>query len=122
MSQEMNQDDQVIKEGCNDVVYIKQDATYHRIYLSEVNWIYAKGNYCTILMEDAKEYMVRISLANMLAHISSILLVRCHRNYVINAKKIEQYSLTGHLLIANQEIPVGKKYKREVEKLLCLID
>jgi len=104
----------------NDVFFIKSTAKYYAIRISDINWVYAKGNYCQFNLEGEKEYTVRTSLIQVQDYFNADELVQTHRNYLINYTKVEMYDPLGFILINQQQLPVSKKYKNNFEEKLKL--
>ncbi len=100
------------------IIYIKSAGVFYPIDVYQLNWIVAKGNYCTIFMNNASSYIVRYSLSNLLTSQSLGTLIQIHRNYVINYHKIRYYNPLGTVKIGDEEIPVSKKYKNKLEEKL----
>ena len=47
--------------------------------------------------------------------------IRCHRKYIINKKKLVSYDKSTRIInLGHCNIPVGRKYKEELEKILKL--
>lgn len=102
-------------------IYIRHDTKFKMLNLNELTWIYAKKNYCTFFMEDGKEYTMRVSLKSLEETLPLNDLVRCHRNYIVNSCKIDVYDPNGYVEIANTQIPMGKRYRQNIEGKLHLL-
>ena len=105
----------------DDIIFVKSVGKYYSIRISEINWIYAKGNYCMFYLEGKKEYTVRTSLKFILDNFSTDKLVQIHRNYLINYIKVEIYDPLGTIVIDNQKLPLSKKYKNDFENKLIFL-
>lgn len=101
--------------------FVKSVGKYYAIKVTDINWIYAKGNYCQFHLEGNKEYSVRTSLNLVLENFNADELVQIHRNYLINYTKIEMYDPLGTIQIDNQSLPLSKKYKNDLEQKLNIL-
>jgi len=118
----MREDEQVISltEG-KEFFFVKFEAKFFKIRISDINWVYAKGNHSTFYMDGNKEYKIRVSLPRIINSLETSKLIQCHRNYLINYYKIDVYDPIGFVIIGNQELPISKKYKKILETKLNLL-
>ncbi len=103
-----------IKE--NDFVFIKTKNNLSvKILFNNILFIEAYDNYSFIYTETEK-LIVSYTLKELEQRINSQNLIRVHRSYIINIKKVEaiQYN---NLIIAKHEIPIGKSYRDDIIKL-----
>lgn len=103
-----------------DIFFVKSVAKYYAIKISDIKWIYAKGNYCLFNLEGNEEYPVRTSLSAIQDYFNAVELIQINRNYLINFTKVKMYDPLGTLVIDNQELPVSKIYKNNLEEKLQL--
>ena len=109
----------------NNVFFLKDSGRYIPINVSKLRWIVTEGNDCTLMLDNDESYTVRTSLASLLKSLSksSITFVQSHRNFIINCNKITIYDPSGSVIIAGENIPVSKHYKKSLENALkFLID
>ena len=81
--------------------------------------IYVEHNSRTVLMYTIKGiiYIPYISLERIQAALGTDYLFQCHKSYLVNRIYIEKIDRTeNNILLKNLlgELPVGRKYKREV--------
>lgn len=102
------------------VFFIKSSGIFIPITISEIKWIMTKGNNCIFYLDNGKTHSIRSSLAKLLISLSqsSDTFVQCHRNFLINCNSIESYDPTGFLVIAGEQIPISKNYKKSLEAKL----
>lgn len=113
-------DDYVLKDQVSghffkeDRIFVKDKFRFERVFLSDIHFLEADGNYVKLAMEN-KEYLLASTLSNLFEKITHKDLIRTHRSYVINIEKVD--AIEGNrLFIGKQEIPVGRNYKEEVNK------
>lgn len=90
-----------IKITIEQILYIKSDADYTELFLSE------------------KKYLSSESLRYWSAHLDNPQFIRIHKSYIINTSKIEKVVGNQVYLIGNKLIPIGRAYKESfAEKFL----
>ena len=99
-----------------DSFFVKVNEVLKRIKYQEVYYIHSDRNYADIHLKD-KRYTAKISLTQLEQRLDTDDLVRVHKQYIINLKKIK--SVTANDVIVNgKAIPLGKKYRSDfIEKL-----
>lgn len=91
---------QIIKLPINKIIYIKQ----HQ-------------HYCTIFTEN-QEFVIRRSLVNVAKDLNKNF-IQIHKSYIINKNYIENFKIgLSSIKINNQEIPVGRTYKKNIMELI----
>lgn len=102
-----------------DTIFVKHENKFYPIKKRDINWIYAKGDFCRINTNGVPtEFTLRTSLTKIKVGLCREMFFQPHRNYIINLNKIELYDPIGAVQINNQEIPVSKKYKKDLEEKL----
>lgn len=101
---------------CNDNLKIS-------LYEDSVSYIESADNYVQIYYEmDGKlqSYLLRTGTQRTWEQLSDTTLIRCHRSFIVNPKKIKQFKdLKDHASISLiypgvREIPVSKSYYKDV--------
>ncbi len=91
---------------------------FQRVNLNEILYIKSDHVYVEVVCKRAK-YFCRYSLSELIELINQPHIIRCHRSYIINAKKVNKYSVSK-VHIGEDVIPVSGKYKEDVENILRL--
>ena len=106
------------KDDVSKEVFIELKISHgiQRIKVSEILYIKSDHVYVEINCESAK-YLARYNLNDMIEMINLPHFLRCHRSYIINVKKIQKYS-KQKVWIGDIEIPIGSKYKSEIESTI----
>ena len=93
-----------------DILYIKSDAMYSRIYFEAKGS--SKNNYYTISQ----------SSNNLIMKIGCPALVKVHKSYYVNIQRIERIQ-DGQIYIqgAITPIPIGREFKNEFSEKIKLI-
>ncbi len=92
-------DRKMVKVLFNDILYIEGMRDYIRIYTT------------------SKPIVTKHLLASLEEMLPSDMFLRIHRSYIISLNKIDSYH-TDTIEIGNKELPIGRLFKHDVNKLL----
>lgn len=99
-----------------DSIFIKSDKEWRRIKFKDINYVAAYGNYCKLFLEGALLITPR-KISDLQKDLPESGFIRIHKSYIVSKEKIR--SIAGSkVLIAEEYLPVGETYKREVSELL----
>jgi len=77
----------------------------------------ASDGYTSIIMNDGRQMLSSKRLKHFEQNLESNF-VRMHRSLIINTNYIKKYHKVGFVILNDgQELPVGRKYKKELEKM-----
>ena len=97
-------------------IIIKQGYEKHKLYIADILYIEAMGDY-TRIITGAGKYLVLESVGHMLQKLPDGKFVRIHRSYAVNRDRIR--SVKGSkLYLSEYELPVGKLYKNIVKDVI----
>jgi len=107
-----------IKE--NDInterIFLRHNKSYIQVAINEILYIEAAGNYTKVATID-KTITVREKISDMIESLPSNDFLQVHKSFAIATKYID--SIEGNRIrIGNNEIPIGKLYKMNINKLL----
>lgn len=103
----------------SDRIFVREKGKMVKIFLSDILYVEADGAYSKIVSND-KVFILAVNLRNLEGRISSDLLMRVHRSYVVNLKHID--SIEENCLAINQKvIPVSRTYWSEFLKRVNVI-
>jgi len=96
-----------------DYIYIRKKEAIVKVYLTDIEYIISRGNYCSIYAK--QEFRIKSSLIKLLQKLPSQQFIKIHQRYVINTDLIDQIDLQGcYIFIKKHQLPIGPKYKKEV--------
>lgn len=102
---------QRFQEVQNEIlIEFKNGYDIERIYLSELLYIKAEGNYVEIFLQNRK-VVVRNTLEAILQEINNELIVRIHRSFAINSQKIKKRSNT-EIDLGEVQLPISRSYSQ----------
>ncbi|MEL7002177.1 MAG: response regulator [Bacteroidota bacterium] len=98
----------------DDRIFIKDNFTFHKVYLSDIFYLKADGSYTEIKTRD-KTYILSETLNNFQEKLPFKQFVRMHRTWLINVDKIDSFQENA-VVIKDTEIPIGKTYRQEFKR------
>ena len=63
---------------------------------------------------DRETYICRCTMYDIESKLDNKLFKRCHRSYIVNTKYVKSIKRGNIVLINNYEVPIGRKYKKEI--------
>lgn len=95
----------------DDQVFIKQNYQFVRISLDDILLLEADNTYTTIVTSSRK-FALRLALGTTLQRLDFRSLVRVHRSYVVNVKKITGFN-EREIFIDSVTIPLSPQHKED---------
>jgi DNA-binding LytR/AlgR family response regulator len=105
----------------NQFIEFKGQGSKDQITLSLANFLYGKSedNYVELYYtenDQLKRFLMRSSLSNLSESINNLVIVRCHRSYIVNllqvsAIKGRNHEMTLTISSFDSSIPVSKSYQ-----------
>ncbi len=104
-----------------DSLFIKKKNSLKKVLIDDIVYIEVEERYCNIITEHEK-FVIMISLTKISELLEKNKFVRTHRNYIINANKIEEIVLHDNLVIlkGNHKVTLSEKHKDFIKKLNIL--
>ena len=99
-----------------DSVYLKENKKMVRVYFKNILYLESLKDYVKVVTS-CKTVITKQQLSYFEEIMHPAEFMRIHRSFIIAIKKIDSYNLSG-IDIGNQEIPIGRKYKEAVIKVL----
>jgi len=103
----------------SDRIFVREKGKMIKIFLSDILYVEADGAYSKII-SNSKVFILAVNLRSLEEKISSDMLMRVHRSYMVNLKHIE--SIEENCLAINKKvIPVSRSYWSEFLKRVNVI-
>ncbi|MFT7441662.1 MAG: two-component system response regulator LytT [Maribacter sp.] len=99
--------------------FIKNKGSFVKIYFDDILYIKSDHVYVELYLKSSKKVLVRRSLSDILGSLGTNF-IRIQRSFVVNVKHITKITSTS-VVILDEKIPLSKKYKEELLKLIKLI-
>ena len=117
VQRQSSNDDQL--EFMNDRIFIRSKESLEKVLFEDIQFLEADGSYSKIKTQ-RKDYVISQTLKKTEANIDANFLVRVHRSFVINIKKIDRL-VEGYVYIDENKIPVSRSYRDQIHNLLRTI-
>lgn len=94
---------------------IKVGGELVKVPLQTIRYVKTDNIYL-IIFTDSKRYLVRSTLENFLEEYKGVGLVKVHRSYAVAIERASKYN-DGVIYIEEEEIPVSKSNRKEIQEL-----
>jgi two-component system, LytTR family, response regulator len=98
-------------------IELKVDGMNKVIQYSDVLYFQALGNYIKIVTV-SKSYLTILTMQELEKKLASKIFIRVHKSFIVPTLKLKQHIGFQKIVIANQEIPIGRSYKVVVQKMV----
>lgn len=99
-----------------DYLFVKSDKKIIKLYLADVQYIEAYGNYIKIHADEM--ILVGQSLSDFASKLSDQF-IRIHKSYIINFDQLKLVDGNQLLLSGGAKLPIGKSYRKALLALLA---
>jgi DNA-binding LytR/AlgR family response regulator len=113
-----NYKNDTIEKDTNFII-IKSEYKIINLALSKLCYIESKDDYVKLFLTDGKFIMSKMTTKSMEEKLPQKSFIRIHRSYIVNTHHIKSIA-ANKLTISNVELPIGKKYKKEVMNCMPL--
>jgi DNA-binding LytR/AlgR family response regulator len=97
-------------------LFINNGKNSVKVIIDDILYLEASGEYVKFVTAD-KSWLVRETLLNLESRISPGILVRIHKSYIVNIRKITRFS-TIHVIVNDTQLPIGRVYRDKVRSIL----
>lgn len=98
-------------------VYFRADRKMVKVGYSDIVYIESMKDYIKIVRQNDKQLLVKQSITSLEEVLPANLFLRIHRSYIVSLSKISAF--TNHdVEIGGKEIPIGRLYATQLEKLI----
>jgi DNA-binding LytR/AlgR family response regulator len=109
----------MVKETLNNTIFIRENKILQRLWLNDILYIQAMGDYVSIYTRDRK-ITIHQNLKALELKLPSPKFIRIHRSFMVSLDKIDAIE-ESTVYINSNPIPVGEAYKSKLMKLLSII-
>ncbi|HZY80623.1 MAG TPA: LytTR family DNA-binding domain-containing protein [Cyclobacteriaceae bacterium] len=99
-----------------DSFFIKSGYEKIKVNINEILYVEGEGNYMVFVLKN-KRILSRYTMSDVESLLPRSLFVRLHRSYIISLKHIDRADKRS-VWIGETELPIGKSYQEQFEKLL----
>ena len=101
---------QSVLNKVDEFIEIKHNLKTEKIAIDHIQWIEAVGDYVKIITSK-KKFMVLSTMKNFLNRLPEEQFLRIHKSYIINLKKVINYSASS-VNIENKDFPLSRTQKK----------
>ncbi len=105
-----------LKENKAEVLEFRIDKSIHKVHPDQILYIESQRNNVLIKLLNS-ELVVRQNISAIQEMLPENEFIRIHRSFIISREKISSFS-PAKIEVSGMIIPIGRKYKEEVKKLL----
>lgn len=100
---------------------IRDESGYEHIFWKEsICYLEAKENYVNIVLTGG-EKLVRCSMKKLEKELEPYEMIRCHRSYMVNIKKVYAVHHDRVVMMDKTELPIRRGMATELKKRLCSV-
>lgn len=100
----------------DEFIFLRAEKIEHKVMFSNIRYIEGCGNFVKVYVKN-KMILVAETMAAIEERLPEDVFIRVHKSYVVSIRKID--CIEGNLIMIGEKvIPIGKTYKRDVEKMI----
>jgi len=103
-------------------MFLYRSGVYTKVNPSEISYVKSNDNYCKVVFEKSDPILIRTTMKQMETTLSDMQFVRCHRQYIINADKVDAIDKSSLEIKLKDEtvIPFSRAKKKSVLERVAL--
>ncbi len=98
-------------------LFFRADRKLVKVLTSDILYVESLKDYLRIITITSKPLVVKQTISALEAMLPADQFVRVHRSFIVAAAHIHTYT-PRHVEVAGQELPIGRLYQKEVERVL----
>ncbi len=102
----------------SDFVFLKENQSTHKVFFSDILFVQAYGNYLKVFGRN-QMMLVAETMKQMESLLPASSFLRIHRSYLVHLQHIDRIE-GNQVILGEHRLPVGAKYKRDLEKKLSI--
>ncbi|MEO6284268.1 MAG: LytTR family DNA-binding domain-containing protein [Dyadobacter sp.] len=98
-------------------LFFRADRKLVKVMTSDILYIESLKDYIQIISTNSKPLVVKHTISTVEAMLPADQFVRIHRSYIAAISRVTTYT-PRHVDVAGQQLPIGRLYQKEVERVL----
>ena len=100
-----------------DFIFVKSNLKKRKIYLSNLKYVEALGDYVKLIMDNSEPIVVLATMKSFEQQLPSDRFLRIHKSYIVNLEKVERYN-SRNIEIDDEQIPLSRHKKNSLVEAL----
>ncbi|UZO80072.1 LytTR family DNA-binding domain-containing protein [Aquimarina sp. ERC-38] len=100
-----------------DYIFVKSNLKKRKIFLSQLKYVEALGDYVKLIMEEGDPIIVLATMKSFESELPKDRFLRIHKSYIINLDKVERYN-SRNIEIDDEKIPLSRHKKHTLIEAL----
>ena len=100
----------------DDHIFVKSNLKKRKVFLNEINWVEALGDYIKLVTDDAN-IVILSTMKSFEKELPSDKFMRTHKSYIVNLDKVERYN-SKTIEIAKEKLPLSRHKKNNLIEAL----
>ncbi|MFC5045235.1 LytR/AlgR family response regulator transcription factor [Aquimarina hainanensis] len=101
----------------DDYIFVKSNLKKRKIYLSNLKYVEALGDYVKLIMAEGDPIVVLATMKSFEAELPSDRFLRIHKSYIVNLDKVDRYN-SRNIEIEDEKIPLSRHKKHSLIEAL----
>ncbi|NER11948.1 response regulator [Leptobacterium flavescens] len=97
-------------------IFVKSNLKKRKVFLSEINWVEALGDYIKLVTEEAN-IVILSTMKAFEKELPSDRFLRIHKSYIVNLDKIQKFN-SKNVEVNGKQIPLSRNKKAELTEAL----
>ncbi|GAA4469306.1 LytTR family DNA-binding domain-containing protein [Nibrella saemangeumensis] len=98
-------------------LYFRADRKMVKVFTRDIQYIESLKDYIKVITTNAKPLVVKQTISSVEAMLPERDFLRIHRSFIVAVDKIHAFT-PSHIDIDGQELPIGRLYQKDVERVL----
>ena len=105
----------------NELCRIVDEAGYEHVFLRDsICYLKAEEKYVDVVLTDGKK-LLRCSMKNLERELAPYGMIRCHKSYIVNIRKVYAVKYDHLMMLDKTQIPIRRGMVGELKKQLCSV-
>jgi DNA-binding LytR/AlgR family response regulator len=96
-----------------DFIVVKADKKLYKLDFNDISYFNSVGDYVKVFTKQGKVIITNETLRNIEMALPGELFIRIHKSYIVSIRSI-RYIEGNQLMVDNNSIPIGLKYKEDL--------
>ncbi|RNL78043.1 DNA-binding response regulator [Sinomicrobium pectinilyticum] len=100
----------------DDYIFVKSNLKKHKVFLNEIKWIEALGDYVKLVTEE-ESIIVLSTMKSFEQELPAARFMRIHKSFIINLDKVDRYN-SRVVEVSGTKLPLSRNRKAKLAEIL----